>query len=253
MLWFEFVTDQVRRYALPAAVLTVFVISMAYVRAPRTKALIYSLPVPFSCAYLATGLHINATHLAGLVLVVGYNWLVYLMARAKVPLFLAIVVSAASYLLAAMALRPMASIPVWWMALPAFLAWLGALALYRPQSQPAHRSRTAWYVKAPLVFAIAMAVYNATSLLAGGVGMFPYAGMFASYESRHSLRTLAGQFTLNALGLLGCLLTIHLAELWGLPAPMPLFLGWVPVVVWTAVVRRMALGQAPVVAALDRA
>jgi hypothetical protein len=239
----DFLLDQAQRHGAPAAVLTAFVIAMAYVRAPRGKALIYSLPVPFSCAYLATGLAINATHISGLMLVVGYNWLVYVLARARVPLVGAIVVSAGAYFGAAMALRPLAAVSLWWLAGAGLVGWVVALAAYRGREQPAHRSRTAWYVKAPLIFAIAMSVYNATELLAGGVGMFPYAGIFASYESRHSLRTLAGQFTLNALGLLMCLLTIHMAE-GRVPAPVPLILGWVPVLGWAGVVRMMELGKA---------
>jgi hypothetical protein len=71
--------DQVRHHVPSALVLTAFVTTLAYVRSPRAKALIYSLPVPFSCAYLATRLPINATHLTGLALVVGYNWAVYLL------------------------------------------------------------------------------------------------------------------------------------------------------------------------------
>jgi hypothetical protein len=236
-----FFIDQAQRHAAPACVLTAFVISIAYVHRPRAKAFIYSLPVPFSCAYLATGLPINATHVTGLILVAGYNWLVYGLMRAKVPVALAIIVAAGTYFGGAMLLRPLAGISVWWVAGAALAGWLLALMAYRPRVEPGHRSRTAWWVKAPLIFAIAMGVYNATDLLAGGVGMFPYAGIFASYESRHSLRTLAGQFTINALGLLGCLLTIHLAE-GRVPAPWPLLLGWIPVVVWAGTVRALKLG-----------
>ncbi len=237
-----FLLDQARHHALPASVLTAFVISIAYVHRPRAKAFIYSLPVPFSCAYLATHLPINATHLTGLLLVVGYNWLVYLLVRAKFPLVPAILFAAGAYFGGAVLLRPLAAVSLWWIAAAALPAWLLALATYRPRSEPGHRSRTPWFIKAPLIFTIAIAVYNATTLLAGGVGMFPYAGIFASYESRHSLRTLAGQFTLNALGLLACLLTIHLAE-GRIPAPWPLALGWLPVLAWAAVVRRMKMGM----------
>ena len=239
---YSFLLDQAQRHALPAAVLTAFVITIAYVRTPRAKALIYSLPVPFSCAYLATRLPINATHLSGLMLVVGYNWLVYLLTRAKVPLLLAIVLSAAAYFGAAMALRPLAAISLWWLAATGLLGWLIAWAAYRPRLEPTHRSRTAWFVKAPLIFTIAMIVFNTTHLLSGGVGTFPYAGLFASYESRHSLRTLAGQFSLNALGLLACLLTIHVAEN-HLPTPWPLALGWLPVLGWAGFVHWRGVGR----------
>jgi hypothetical protein len=234
------VLDQLQRHVVPACVLTAFVISIAYVRSPRAKALIYSLPVPFSCAYLATGLAINATHITGLMLVIGYNWLVLGLVRAKVPLVVAIVAAAAAYFGGAWLLRPLAGLEnatLWWAAGIGFAAWVLGVVLYRPREEPGHRSRTAWWVKAPLIFAIAMGVYNATDLLAGGVGMFPYAGVFTSYESRHSLRTLAGQFTINSLGLLMCLVTIHLAERAGVPVLGALFLGWVPVIAWIALVR----------------
>lgn len=239
----NFLLEQLHRHGLPAAVLTVFVIAIAYVRSPRAKALIYSLPVPFSCAYIASGLPVNATHIAGLILVVGYNWLVYLLCRARVPLLVAIVLSAAAYFAGAMALRPLASVSLWWIAGIAAVGWLATFIKYRAEAGQDHRSRTPWYVKAPLIFALAMAVFNATDLLAGGVGMFPYAGMFTSYEMRHSLRTLAGQFTINALGLLACLVTIHIAEQAGLPAPLPLVLGWMPVLIWAAVVQALKLGR----------
>jgi hypothetical protein len=234
------VLDQLQRHVVPACVLTAFVISIAYVRSPRAKALIYSLPVPFSCAYLATGLAINATHITGLMLVVGYNWLVYTLVRAKMPLVAAIVAGAGAYFGGAMLLRPLSqtgSAALWWAAAIGLAGWFSGVFLYRPREEPGHRSLTAWWVKAPLIFAIAMGVYNATDLLAGGVGMFPYAGVFTSYESRHSLRTLAGQFTINSLGLLMCLVTIHLAEQAGVPVLAALMMGWVPVLAWIAFVR----------------
>jgi len=235
--------DQVQHTVPPAIVLTCFVISMAYVRSPRAKALIYSMPVPFSCAYVATRMPINATHLSGLLLVVGYNWAVYVLrAKAKLPLIPVIVTAAAGYFLVAMALRPLAGVSLVWMAGLVLVPAVVTVLWYRPCPEPDHRSRTPWYVKAPLIFAIAMGVYNATGLLAGGVGMFPYAGVFASYETRHSLRTLAGQFTLHVPGLLMCLLTIAATE-GHLRAPLPLLLGWVPVLGWAAVVQRSGWGK----------
>src|ERR1035437_1401670 len=115
----SFLLDQAQHTVPSAIVLTCFVIAMAYVRSPRTKALIYSLPVPFSCAYVATRLPINATHLTGLLLVVGYNWAVYLLrVKAKLPLIPVIIMAAAGYFLAAMALRPLAGISLAWVAGP---------------------------------------------------------------------------------------------------------------------------------------
>lgn len=231
-------------HTLPSAlVLTAFVIAIAYVRSPRAKALIYSLPVPFSCAYLATRLPLNATYLTGLILVVGYNWAVYLLClKARLPILLAIAIAALGYFAGGMLLRPMIAVPIGWVAGAFLIGWLMNLRLYHARAQPEHRSRTAWWLKAPAIFAIALAIYNTTQLLAGAVGTFPYAGVFTSYEMRHSLRTLAGQFTINALGILLCMLVIAAAEP-HLPSPWPLLLGWLPVLAWAGLVHRLGLGR----------
>lgn len=232
---------------LPSAlVLTAFVISIAYVRSTRLKAFIYSLPIPFTCAYLATRLPMNTTYVTGLILVVGYNWLVYVLhIKLRVPLLVTIVMSAVTYSVSGMLLRPLVMVPIWYAAAIAVAGWVLNLRFYQPTVQPDHRSRTPWWVKAPLIFAIAMMIYNATHLLAGAVGTFPYAGVFTSYEMRHSLRTLAGQFTINALGILLCMLVIAVAEP-HVASPWPLVLGWIPMLGWTAVVHWMGIGKVDV-------
>lgn len=239
-VWFS---AQLHRTVPSAVVLTGFVVAIAYARSQRLKALIYSMPVPFSCAYLATGLQINPTHITGLIMVMCYNWAVYLLhIRLKLPLLLAIAVSAGGYFLGGMALRPLAMAPIWTVVLAAVVAWLVNWFCYRPMPQPEHRSRTPWFFKAPLIFALAMVIYNATQFLAGAVGTFPYAGVFTSYEMRHSLRTLAGQFAINALGILLCMVTIALTEP-HLPEPWPLIVGWLPVLMWAALVHSLRLGR----------
>lgn len=229
--------EQLVHHAPSAIVLTGFVLSIAYVHSGRVKTLIYSLPVPFSCAYLATRLPINATHITGLVLVVGYNWLVYvLVEKLRVPLLIAITVSALSYFAGGMLLRPVAAVPLLLVAGLAMVAWAIGVLLYHPKPGVDHRSRSPWWIKAPAIFVIAMCIYNATHLLAGAVGLFPYAGVFTSYEMRHSLRTLAGQFTINSIGIFLCLLTIAAAQP-HMPAPAALLLGWLPVIACVGVMR----------------
>ncbi len=239
-------TGQVWQMVPSALVLTAFVIAIAYVRSSRLKTFIYSLPVPFTCAYLATGLPMNATYVTGLILVVGYNWAVYVLhIKLRVPLLIAIVTSAVAYSVSGMLLRPMAGVSIWYVAAIGVAGWVLNLRLYRPSVQPDHRSKTPWWVKAPLIFGIAMMVYNATKLLAGAVGTFPYAGVFTSYEMRHSLRTLAGQFTINAMGILLCMLVIAATEPY-LARPWPLALGWVPMLGWTGLVHWMGIGRVDV-------
>lgn len=238
-----FLTDQLRNNVPSALVLCFFVTAIACVRSPRLKALIYSLPVPFTCAYVATGVPMNATHITGLILIVTYNWLVwFLRTKANWPLQLAIPASVGVYITGSILARPLAGTPLIWVALIFLAIWTLNALLYRARPEPHHRGRTPVYLKIPMVFVISMIIYNATRLLAGAVNTFPYAGIFTSYESRHSLRTLAGQFTINILGLLLCILTIAATEN-RFPAPIPLLLGWIPVILWILTVRRLGLGQ----------
>jgi hypothetical protein len=234
---------------LPAAVLTAFVSVIAYIHSPRMKTLVFSLPVPFTCAYLATGMQINATHIAGLVWVTLYHWIVYLIyKRLGWSLWLGIGSGAIFYLGAAAAFGSIAkesgltTFPVPIAISVVFVLWAGASWLYHPIHEPGHRSRAPWYLKAPIIFPIAIVLFSLKEVLLGAVTTFPYAGVFTSYEMRHSPRTLAGQYTINNISFMLMFLT-----LWALdgrvPKPLPLLTAWVVLVTVLLLIYRFGWGQ----------
>jgi hypothetical protein len=231
---------------LPAAVLTVFVSAIAYIHSPRMKTLVFSLPVPFTCAYLATGMQINATHLTGLVFVTLYHWIVYLIyKRLGLPLWLGIAVGAVTYLASGIAIAAIPGVtkcPVLIMLGIVFVLWAIASWLYHPIHEPGHRSRAPWYVKMPIIFPIAIGLFAMKDLLMGAVTTFPYAGVFTSYEMRHSPRTLAGQYTINNVSFMLMFFTIWKLE-GRVPKPLPLLGGWAVLLVTLFSIYRFGVGR----------
>lgn len=229
-----------------ALILTAFVTTIAYIHTPRLKTLVFSMPIPFTCAYLASGLPIGPTHISGLVLVTFYHWIFYAIFRGLGgPLWLGIGTAVTAYLGTAFVVANYTSIPgvpFLWMCAGAFLLWVLGAWLYRPIHEPGHRGKTPWWIKSPIVFVIALVIFSLTSLLSGAVTTFPYAGVFTSYEMRHSPRTLAGQYTVNNLSFLLMFMTI-----WSLeghaPAPLPLLGGWLVLLVSLTLIYKMGVGK----------
>jgi hypothetical protein len=232
---------------LPAAVLTVFVSVIAYIHSPRMKTLVFSFPVPFTCAYLSTGMKINATHIAGLVWVTLYHWIVYLIyKRLGRSLWIGIITGAVFYLAAAAAIAKVPRItvfPVPVMMAAVLVLWSLASWLYHPIHEPGHRSRAPWYVKVPIVFPIAIGLFSLKKVLLGAVTTFPYAGVFTSYEMRHSPRTLAGQYTINNISFMLMFLTIWKLDEAEAPKPVPLLAGWVVVLTALLTIYKLGIGQ----------
>ena len=122
--------------------------------------------------------------------------------------------------------------------------WVVFVSLYRGTMEASYRSITPWWIKAPGVFLIGLCMFNATALLGGAVTTFPYAGVFASFELRHSLRTLAGQLSINTIGLTIMMLTIWMLQDRFEPnALWPLVIGWGTTLSAVALVYGKGLGR----------
>ena len=79
-------------HLISAFLLSLFVCGIAYTRHPWFKAMLASVPVPLTFAYLISGIPVGSMHLFGYLLSIAYHWLVYLMVhKSRVPLLVAIV------------------------------------------------------------------------------------------------------------------------------------------------------------------
>ena len=195
---------------------TAIAAALAYLHAPRLKALVYTLPVPFFFARHDSGKPVDATYVLGMFSTLAFLWLTLLAyRRLRWPIVAAEAVGIAAFLSLGFAIGW--SVPdtalAFWLALAVALPALIVLRVtLKPIYEPGHRTALPWYVKVPIILAIVVTVIVAKEPLRGFMPTFPFVGTFAVYESRHSLRTLIRQFVRFCIGFMGLLTTMRLLQ-----------------------------------------
>jgi hypothetical protein len=164
---------------------------LAYLPSPKGKALIMTLPIPFTLASLAVGAPVGAAHVVALNLLLAYTHAVRrLHDRAGFPIIPAIAVSAAGYCLAGALLKPVlpdTGAAFWAACGLTLVVALVAHALFRLRREPGHRSPLPFWIKMPIIAAVILALILMKRVLGGFMTMFPMVGVVASYEARLSL------------------------------------------------------------------
>ncbi len=212
------------------AAVSVQATALAYLHHPKWKALLLSLPIPFTLAILAVGRPVDATNALGFVLLLVFTHCVRVLHQElRVPIIAAIVLSALLYgtlgwLLAGL-LPP--SDAAFWSAM-AFILVLGiALLRFLPaRREPGHRSPLPVWVKLPLIAAVVLLLVLLKSGLRGFTTAAPMVGVVAAYEMRHSLWTACRQIPLLMISMTPMLILCRLtsAEL-GIAGALGL--GWI--------------------------
>lgn len=200
---------------------------IASVKGARTKALIYSLPIPMTLALIATGGHVDASHIIGLLLVALFLWFVTFLKSKGMHIVAADIVSALTYICVGYVLVTYTDIPFYVAVLGFVALWVLFVASYRDKrfTEPSKKvAKVHPILKFPIVSIIAFALLNLKTLLSGIVVTFPFSGVFAVVETQHMLRTLSATFARNSLGMLVFFTTIHIADNLGLVAKLAL--GW---------------------------
>lgn len=216
--------------ALVVAV-TGMVAVMAHLRSPRRKALVLSVPLPFTIATLAVGRPIDATHVSALWLLFAYTLAVYaLHRRLGLALIPSIVVAAAGFVVVGGALN--AHLPngeaAFWLAVAATLVVSWTLLRALPVS-----NEVGMLVDLPLARKLSLVALVVAALVAfkgimgGFMTLFPMVGVVASYENRHGLWANVRQVPVVMLTMLPLMVTTRLVEP-ALGLPGALLLGWIP-------------------------
>jgi hypothetical protein len=167
--------------------------ALAYAPNPRIKAIIQTLPIPFTFASLAVGLPIEVTHVMGLIALLLYTTSVrWLHDQIGWPIILCIVVSVGVYLCAGWAgeeFVPKNSVSFWTVAVINLLLG-GWLHFRREHFVDAHyASPLPIGVKLPIIMFVILGLLTMKIYLGGFVATFPMVGIIAAYETRQSLRT----------------------------------------------------------------
>jgi hypothetical protein len=189
---------------------------IAYLHAPRAKALVLTLPIPFTLATLALGEPVNVTHAAGLVLFLGYaNVVRWLHLRWRAPIVAAIATAALGYAAAGAGLArvlPRTAGAFW--AAVGLLVGVGVvlMAVMAPRAEPGHRSPLPLAVKLPVLVAVIAAIVLAKQALHGFMATFPMVGVVTAYEARHSLWTVCRQLPPFLVGFAALVVAVRLTQ-----------------------------------------
>ncbi len=165
---------------------------LAYLPRPQWKAILLLLPLPFTIATMALARPVEAQAALGLIALLAFTHLVRYLHCVRVPIILAIVLSALAYcVLGYAAERFVPHTPgSFWASIAVVLVSAITLHLKTASSaEPDHRTDLPLFIKLPLVVAVVVALVMAKHLLGAFMTTFPMVGVIAAYEMRKSLWT----------------------------------------------------------------
>jgi len=203
--------------------------AIAYLRKPRHKALLLSIPIPFTIATLAIGKPVDASNVLGLALLLGFAHGVRILhVTARIPIIPSIAGTALMYCAAGALLLPLVPTTntAFWNAAAAIIVLGTILYLMTPhREEPAHRSPMPVWAKYLVVLATTALLLTLKSRLGGFMTVFPMVGVVTAYEARHSLFTVCRQMPVLMLSILPMQAVIRVAYP-RLPIGLALPLGW---------------------------
>jgi len=189
--------------------------ALTYAPNPRIKAIIQTLPIPFTLASLAVGRPIEVTHVMGLFALLLYTSSVrFLHDELRWPIILSIIVSVGVYLCAGWAgeeFVPKTSVSFWCAA--AFNLLLGGRLHFRREhfADAHYSSPLPVWVKVPIIMSVILGLLTMKKFLGGFVTTFPMVGVIAAYETRQSLRTTWQSIPLTMVLVTPVMMTCRLA------------------------------------------
>lgn len=189
---------------------------LAYVTQPRWKAILSTVPIPFTFAVLAVGQPVDATNILALALFFFYFQEVrWLHTRWKVHIIPAIVLSALTYTVLGALLSPVLPKTDTVFLLTGGVVWLGAVFfLWRMPSrqEPGHKSPLPIYFKLPIVIVVVVFLILIKGLLQGFATVFPMVSIIAAYEARHSLWTVGRQVPMQIIAMAPMIVAIRFVQ-----------------------------------------
>jgi hypothetical protein len=191
-------------------------ILIAYLKHPRSKALILSLPLPFSLMFLSLGRPMDSTNTAALLVLLMYTHAVrFLRYSFKLPIIVCILLSAALYVLVGgflAAVVPKTDAAFWIISAVMIIIALIVRKLEPKLLEPAYRSPLPLHIKIPIILVLVAVLLTLKQLLKGFMTLFPMVGVFASYEARFSLWTNCRQIPIVMLTMIPMFAAIKITQ-----------------------------------------
>lgn len=194
-------------------VVTVMGAAVAYLKNPEQKATVLMLPLPFTLTTLSVGQPIDCINVLAVGGCFGYTILVWLLhERMRVPIVATICIAATAYcLLGGLLVQfgPSGHMAFWAATTVTLVTGAAVLASLPHREGRHHRTPLTLWVKTPALAAVAVGLVGMKHLIGGFTTMFPIVGIMASYESRHSLRTIV-----RRMGWVLLLMPLMLSAIW---------------------------------------
>ena len=180
-------------------VVTFLAVGTAYFPSPRAKSICFSIPLPFSAALISSGQSVDATNAIGFLAIWAFVWLAWFLYTKKIwPILLAELAALLFYLSISYIvpfyvgheglIESICFWSAWGLMIPVSLAMI---VLLPAKHESHHKSPLPVPLKTLLIFMMVLFVVLAKSHMRGFITSFPYVTIFAVYESRHSLYTVA--------------------------------------------------------------
>jgi hypothetical protein len=183
---------------------------------PKIKALILSLPIPFSIATMSLGLRVDTTNLMGLTVLLLYTHAVrWFHINLKIPIVLAIVMSATGYCIIGSFLArivPRNEFTFWIVFVFTIIFGLFLYIKLPYRDEPGYKSSLSVWIKAPAVMGVVVILIVIKNMLQGFMTVFPMVGVIGAYESRYSLWTIGRQIPILMLTLGPTMAVIHILQ-----------------------------------------
>jgi hypothetical protein len=202
---------------------------LAYLPKPRWKALVISLPIPFTLMVLAAGRPLDATNVMGLFLLLLFHHSARLLhQRFRIPIILSIILSALGYCVLGSVsayLLPKTDAAFWvtW----SFVFLLGSYLILSQsdQTEPEYRTQLPVWIKLPITVGVVILLILIRNILQGVASVFPMVGVIAVYESRYCLWTLSRQIPVVMVSIGTMMAATYLIQQHS-GLPIALLIGW---------------------------
>ncbi len=218
--------DDIFLNIISAIAIGLIIFTMSLLKRGHLKALVYSLPIPITIALVATNGHVNETNVIGLIILCLFLWATYWQVNRNVNIYLADILASLGYIVVGYVAISYIKIPFFAISLVYLAAWLLFVLLYKHtvEKKAEAPAKIQPILKLPVVTLLAFVLLSLKSYLAGIVVTFPFSGVFAVVESRHTLRTLAAVFTRNSIAILGLFLVMHSLD--SINLGLRILIGW---------------------------
>lgn len=208
-------------------VVSLQVTAIAYLPRPRWKALVLSLPFPFTTIALSQNSPIDATHVLALIALLTYYHSIRLLHR-NLPIVPAIAIGLITYISFShllLRIAPTTPLSFWLFAFGLGILALSLFLLQPPRREPDHRTPLPVYFKLPAVVVVVGLLLLIKDALQGFATFFPLVGVVGLYEARKGLWSVCRQAPVFIGGMCAMLTTVYITQdSWGLA--WALLAGW---------------------------